>query len=214
MSKSSALQTPKTLKLVRREDETNEQAMGRLSISHVMDASCTVAGYVPKCFAEMDVNGLAEELVARTKAVQNRDLSNLESMLTAQAETLNTIFHATAQRAALNLGQYPQAADMYLRLAMKAQSQCRATVQTLSDMKAPRPIAYVQQANIAAGHQQINNHVPTDSQSPPNGLLESSNVTRMDARATGTAGRGNPPLEAVGVVDGAANSGGKGSDWA
>lgn len=198
----------RTLKLPRREDETDEQALGRLSITHSMDAAATVGGFLSPCFQTMDINALADELTARTKAVQGRDLASLESMLAAQAETLSSIFHATAQRAAFNLAAYPQAAEMYLRLAMKAQSQCRSTVQTLSDMKAPRPIAYVQQANIAAGHQQVNNgflDATTREEMPsaPNGLLESSNVTRMDARATGKAGRGHQALEAVGVIDGA-----------
>lgn len=173
----------RTLKLPRREDESDEQALGRLSITHSMDAAATVGGFLSPCFRNMDINALADELTARTKAVQGRDLASLESMLTAQAETLSSIFHATAQRAAQNLGTYPQAAEMYLRLAMKAQSQCRSTVQTLSDMKAPRPIAYVQQANIAAGHQQVNN-----------GFLDATTREELPSVPNGLLGRTEPAL--------------------
>jgi hypothetical protein len=49
--------------------------------------------------------------------------------------------------------------DPYLRLALKAQTQCRATLETLATIKNP-PIIYAKQANFANGHQQVNNGVP------------------------------------------------------
>jgi len=42
---------------------------------------------------------------------------------------------------------------------LKAQSQCRATLEALAAIKNP-PIVYARQANIAAGPQQVNNGVP------------------------------------------------------
>jgi len=45
------------------------------------------------------------------------------------------------------------------RLAFKAQSRCRATNETLAEIKNPPSVAFVPQANIAAGHQQVNNGV-------------------------------------------------------
>jgi hypothetical protein len=45
-----------------------------------------------------------------------------------------------------------------MRLALKAQSQSRATVETLAAIKNP-PVVYARQANFAAGHQQVNNGV-------------------------------------------------------
>jgi hypothetical protein len=43
---------------------------------------------------------------------------------------------------------------------LKAQAQCRVTLVALAEMKNPRPVAFVQQANIAAGLQQVNNGAP------------------------------------------------------
>lgn len=196
----------RTLKLVRRDGETDEQALGRLSVSHGMDAAASISGYLPSCFADGDINALADELTERTQAVQGADLASLESMLVAQAETLSTIFHATAQRAAVNVVHYPKAAETYLRLAMRAQAQCRATVQTLAEMKQPRPVAFVQQANIAHGHQQVNNgfldpssHARVHVKSAPNELLESGNGPWMDAGASCPAIGSDQALEAVGV---------------
>jgi len=55
-------------------------------------------------------------------------------MLTAQAHTLDALFTALVQRAALNFGEYIGAADTYIRLVLKAQSQCRATWKAIAEM--------------------------------------------------------------------------------
>jgi mRNA-degrading endonuclease RelE of RelBE toxin-antitoxin system len=63
------------------------------------------------------------------------------------------IFTRLSLRAHNNFGQYMKAAETYLRLALKAQSQCRATLETLAEIKNPRP--YIQ--NNRAEYQQVNN---------------------------------------------------------
>jgi hypothetical protein len=75
-------------------------------------------------------------------------------MLTAQAHTLDAIFNSLAQRAALNMGEYIQACETYLKLALRAQSQCRTTWEALATIKNPPVMGYVRQANIAHGPQQ------------------------------------------------------------
>jgi hypothetical protein len=40
---------------------------------------------------------------------------------------------------------------------LKAQSQSRATIQALTELKYPKQATFVKQANIAHGHQQVNN---------------------------------------------------------
>jgi hypothetical protein len=67
-----------------------------------------------------------------------------------------------------------------MRLALKAQSQCRATLETLSVVKNPPSVAFVRQANIANGPQQVNNGPPSaadasrarETEIQPNKLLE------------------------------------------
>jgi hypothetical protein len=48
------------------------------------------------------------------------------------------------------------AAESYFKMALKAQNQCRMTLETLSNIKNP-PVVYAKQANIANGPQQVNN---------------------------------------------------------
>ena len=56
----------------------------------------------------------------------------------AQALTLDSIFTNMANRAAINASQYPQASERYLRMALKAQANSRATMEALARMHQPR----------------------------------------------------------------------------
>ena len=50
------------------------------------------------------------------------------------------------------MGEYLLATETYLRLALKAQSQCRATLETLAAIKNP-PVIFAKQANVTTGPQ-------------------------------------------------------------
>jgi hypothetical protein len=125
-------------------------------------------------------------------------------MLSSQIEALNSIFCELARRAALNMGEYLDAMDRYMRLALRAQSQCRATAETLAIIKQGPPI-FAKQANVAHGPQQVNNGPASASRAGEKPgfehpeLLESSDGERLEPRTTGTTGRGDPTLEAVGA---------------
>ncbi len=66
----------------------------------------------------------------------------------------------------MNAGEYLDATDRYMRLALKAQAQCRATLETLAKIKNP-PTLFAQQANIAHGPQQVNNNPPPSGDDQP-----------------------------------------------
>jgi hypothetical protein len=172
-----------------------------------------------KHFGELDINALVEQLASHAKTATNGDLQRPEAMLVAQAHTLEAIFHELARRSALNMGEYLDAAETYMRLALKAQGQCRATIETLAEMKNPKPVAFVQQANISNGPQQVNNPAPTpadgasrvrESENPQNKLLELMDGERLDFLAPKTASGVNSRLEAMGPINGAADHGRKG----
>ncbi len=128
-------------------------------------------------------------------------------MLTARAHTLDTIFNNLARRA-IN-AEYMDHLDRYLKLALRAQSQCRATWETLATIKNPPMVGYVKQANIASGHQQVNNAPSAVSEAPParknekskNRLLVVKDGKRLDTQATGTAGRTDPAMATLGEVE-------------
>lgn len=106
---------------------------------------------------QVSLMGCIDTLAATSKATHAGDLRDAESLLVAQASTLNAVFCELARRAACNMGEYLGATETYMRLALKAQAQCRATVETLAAIKNP-PMVFARQANINnGGQQQVNN---------------------------------------------------------
>jgi len=141
------------------------------------------------------VNGLKQQIAD----VQAGDMTSIEAMLVAQANSLQTMF-VSLGRKAVNSSMLPQY-TAFINLALKAQSQSRATIQGLTELKYPKQATFVKQANIANGHQQINNgqasnetitRAPAHAQEikyQPNELLSEMNNARMDtSRTTTTSG--------------------------
>lgn len=113
------------------------------------------------------------ELNSQVEAVQHGDKRQLESLLLSQATTLNAIFAELARRAALNMNTNIPATEAYMRMALRAQNQSRATLETLSAVNSPA-LVIAKQANVTTGPQQVNNLlvVPCAGESviPPNQL--------------------------------------------
>ncbi len=89
--------------------------------------------------APLDIPALAAALGEQARNANDGDLSRGESMLMAQAHTLNALFTALTRRAVAQ--EYLTQYETYMRLALKAQSQCRATLETLAGIKNPAPVA-------------------------------------------------------------------------
>ena len=103
-----------------------------------------------------DVNALTKILSQQTADVVGGNMTRPESMLLSQAHTLEALFNSLVMK---GLGQtHMPHYEAFMRLAFKAQSQCRSTLQTLSDIKNPL-VVYAKQANITHGNQQVNNGV-------------------------------------------------------
>lgn len=151
-----------------------------------------------------DVNALAAELAVQVQAVNGGDLRRAEGMLMSQAHTLENVFTVLLRRATTQT-MLPQW-EAYMRMAMRAQSQCRMTLEALAEMKNPRAIAFVRQANIAHGAQQVNNATRAHAEGKPIArpeLLEQQHGEWMDRGATSEASGTHQEVEAVGAIDGA-----------
>ena len=156
MSKAKT-KNPMLLPVPKHDDETRADAIAANAIRRTVGGAITAISYGRKYGDELELASLIRALSDQAKDVHGCDLKRGESILIVQAHTLDAIFNELAQRAALNMGKYLGACETYLRLALKAQSQCRATLETLAAIKNPTPVAFVKQANIAAGPQQVNN---------------------------------------------------------
>ena len=89
-----------------------------------MQAAVVITDY-DKAYGNLDLMALVDALSEQTSAVDKGDLKRAEAMLTAQAHTLDAIFNNLARRA-IN-AEYMDNLDRYLKLALRAQSRCRAT---------------------------------------------------------------------------------------
>lgn len=182
------------------EFELHHQATTSPSLARNATSPETLSASVLTICHNIDHSQITEmigELKQQTAAVHADDMSRAESMLISQAHTLDGLFAKLASKA-LATG-HMDAMDRYMRLALKAQNQARATLQTLGELKAPKQIAFVKQANI--GNQvQVNNgsspaHTRTrKNQKAPNELLEVEHGERLDTRAAGSAGETDPAM--------------------
>ena len=184
-----------------------------------VQAAVAIEPWITQSVGEPDFTALANKISEQTDAMHSGDMKGIESMLFAQALTLQATFTALSRRAALNAGTHMAATDTYLRLALRAQGQCRATLETLANIKNPRPVAFVKQANIANGPQQINNggneannpvvRAREENEKTQNELLTDTRATHgkpLDTRAKSKAGRSNPRMATVETGHRAANS--------
>lgn len=183
----------------------------RITLSTYSSTALIADAY--KSLKNVDVKELQSEMGDECRKIRDGNLLRVGSMLIAQAHSLDVIFTNLALNASVNLHSNLGAAETYLRLALKAQSQCRATLETLAEIKNP-PI-FAKQANISHGHQQVNNGVVTEvpsageKKSQQNELLEHQHGERLDARAAGKASGSNQAVAAVETVHGAADERGK-----
>jgi hypothetical protein len=191
--------------------------------------SMTMVRYADSPTIREDASATVHAVQEMITAVQGGDLRQPEAMLMAQALALDTIFAGLSQRAARAVPNDIERAERLLRLALKAQAQSRAAIETLITAKNP-PVVIARQANIAAGHQQVNNGKDRplrsasasrrarragDLQPAPNELMGAmTNVERMDAGASLEAGGCDQGVAALEERDRAAYGGGQGAQLA
>ena len=204
---------PKALQVTQQPTEARSDALAHASLRPTVQAALTLMDY-NKGFGELSVNTLVDDLGKQCELASDGDLKRTEAMLTAQAHTLDAIFNSLARRAALNMGEYVNAAEIYMRLALKAQAQCRATLETLAAIKNPQSVAFVRQANISHGAQQVNNcdsgtstlaGARGENSTVQNELLEQTHGKRLEPGTASGTGRSNTQLETVGAVNGTAD---------
>jgi hypothetical protein len=190
---------PAILTVEVKEDEERAEALAYVSLRPSVLGALTLADY-NKWVGELALDKLVSGLVEQCNATNNGDLKRTEALLTVQAHTLDAIFNNLARRA-IN-AEYMDNLDRYLRLVLRAQSQCRATLETLTAIKNPQSLTFVRQANIGY-NQQVNNGAALgdgatrarEIESSQNKLLDIKHGERLDTGTTGVAIAANPHLE-------------------
>jgi len=173
-------------------------------------SSQTAAAYSPQFNGErVEVNDMIAEVSEVALAVAKNKMAGVETMLVSQMIALDAMFNNLAQRA--YKAEYMNNLETYTKLALKAQAQARCTAEALAMMKNPQP--YIKQANIAQGHQQVNNtyasassHTskvvkssPAEKTETAQSKLLGENNARMDTRTQSQTSGTNQGMEALGT---------------
>ena len=184
------------LELRLREGQTKEQALTEFNSKSAFLSTATKESFHISFGQDFNFQSNMQALERAIQEIQSGDLSKIEEMYISQAVALEAMFASLARRAKAQekLLQY----ETHMRLALKAQNQCRATLQALVQLKQPSQTTFVKQANIAQGHQQVNN-LAEKNITPQNELLE-GRYAKLDTGTTPTPTGTDTTLDALGKV--------------
>jgi hypothetical protein len=188
-------------------DETNwgsllgksEGALSPAVANSILVASCT-----NDATGKIDTVATIAALQEQIASVGRGDMSQVEAMLYAQAASLQSIYVKLFTRAMGQDGLHQF--NVFMAMALKAQAQCRCTLEALNEVKFPKTATFVKQANIAQ-QQQVNNGSlvrAEKKEDPTNELLKEAHH-ELVAGSTKPAVKSHPAMEAVGPFNGAAN---------
>lgn len=132
---------PDKLEVTQQEGEPAGRTLARLTLDPLARHASLASSFGNQLFGDGQRSSITEAAVVLgeqvTKAT-NGDLTMASRILTSQAVSLDALFTEMARRSGLNMGEYPQAMERYMRLALKAQSACRATLEALAKLHQPR----------------------------------------------------------------------------
>lgn len=170
---------PKKKMPVAMQDEKSEsEAFAKVSLSASYMGAILADSFTKTILPKAELPDVADALSDKIKNIQNGNMEPIEAMLISQAHALQTMFVTLGRMAAskTQLVQY----TAFMNMALKAQSQSRATIQALTELKYPKHATFVKQANIAHGNQQVNNHNTSHAEkviNQPNELLSEGKLT-------------------------------------
>jgi hypothetical protein len=182
----------KPVKIQQTEGESATGALARVMVGPELRHGHTVSTYAGALLGshagKPHLDDYAERLRdAGDKAVTG-DLAFASRTLAAQAITLDSMFTELARRAAVNMGEYINAADRYTRLALKAQANSRATLEALAKLHQPREQTvrhvHVNEGGKAVIADQIHHHTGAAENAKS---IEQPHATGTRAPGTGPA---------------------------
>lgn len=130
-----------TLQIVEKEGDDRDVLLAKVALAPGARHATTASNFAASLFSDKHQSPIMASTAAlgETMAAAGRgDKAMASDILAAQAVVLDTMFTELARRSAANLGQYIDAADRYMRLALKAQANCRATLEALAKLHQPR----------------------------------------------------------------------------
>ena len=185
-----------TVNLKAEPGETREQTEAKFATSPQLAGAVVQREFCITSKESTDLTALTTLLTETCREIVDGSSDRSLRILTAQAEALNAIFVKLATQAALNMGDYIGATEAYMRMALRAQSQSRATLEAISRIQNPKLASFVGQLNATTGPQRVNNGI-SEVETAPNELLESCDDQRMDFGTAAATITSNSKVEAL-----------------
>lgn len=129
------------VEVAKREGENIGRTLARLTLDPQTRHANLAIAFGGQVFGDKHRPDMMESSAVLGEEIQRAmrgELSLATRILVAQAITLDAMFTEMAGRSGKNLGHYPDAADRYMRLALKSQSACRSTLEALTKLHQPR----------------------------------------------------------------------------
>lgn len=129
------------LEVKQRPDEKVGRTLARITLDPQTRNAGLAMSFGSQMFGDQLKPDIAESSAVLAEEIQRAmkgDLSLATRIFTSQAISLDALFTEMARRSGNNMGQYPDAADRYMRLALKAQGACRSTLDALARLHQPR----------------------------------------------------------------------------
>ena len=189
--------------------ETGAQAMARKLLQPTLKNAAAASAFTSKMMgSELELPGVgdyADHVLSETRKAADGDIAMASKILAAQAITLDSMFAELARRTANNMGEYINAAERYGRLALKAQSNCRSTLEALAKLHQPREQTirhvHVGQGGQAIVADQFHSHQTRGVQDAEPTRTMPCNATNEPSRNTALSGP-HPLRDAMPIASG------------
>lgn len=135
---------PTRLHMTARKGETGRETVARKMVGPYTRHGLIAGEALSRFLSNVDDShkpGLADYAYAvkdRAEKAATGDISASSELLMAQAVSLDSIYTEFARIALINVGTHTDAAERYMRLALKAQANSRATLEALAKLHQPR----------------------------------------------------------------------------
>lgn len=191
-AKADGMQPDNALRVEQLPDETGAKAVARKVLDPGFRHAVSAASFGGKVLGDtIEQPGLmdyVDHVLKLGDDAEAGDLALASRLLLSQAITLDAMFTELARRAAINMGEYMDASEKYGRLALKAQSNCRATLDALAKLHQPREQT-VRHVHVNEGGQAVVadhfHHHPGGAQNEKS--VEQSHATGVRAIGSGAA---------------------------
>lgn len=179
------------LEVEKRTDEKIGRTLARITLDPQTRNANLAMSFGSQMFGDQLKPDIAESSAVLAEEIQRAmkgDLSLASRIFTSQAISLDALFTDMARRSGNNIGHYPDAADRYMRLALKAQAACRSTLEALARLHQPREQTvkhvHVNDGGQAVVADQFHHHAGGQRNAKSN---EQPHATGTDATCKGTS---------------------------